>query len=326
MPRAIWSGAISFGLVNIPVEVFPAIRDTAIHFHQLHKTDMGRVKYKKVCSLDGQELGSDDIVRGYETGRDEYVIVEDEELTKLDPARSETIEIHDFVDLSSIDPIYFDRPYYLVPERNGAKAYHLLRKAMEEAGKIAIASFIMRQRGYLVAIRPLESALLLETLHFSPQVVTIEELGGLGAGADVASKELKLAQQLIGSLTGAFEPERYHNEYEEKVRSLVESKTNGEEVTTDAPVVRQKQKVLDLKAALEQSLKAAAEGRKSAKALPAKTTQAVTATKKPAAKSATVKSAAVAKKTATKTATKKPVAGKPAAKKTATKSAAKAKR
>ncbi|MEO7993665.1 MAG: Ku protein, partial [bacterium] len=251
MPRAIWTGAISFGLVNIPVELIPATRDTGTHFNQLHEADNGRVRYKKVCSIDDEELSADDIVKGVEAGNDEYVIVTDAELKALAAEKSDTIAIRDFVDLASIDPMYFDRPYYLVPRRNAAKPYHLLLEAMAAEKQVALATFVMRQKEYFVAIRPVGGALLLETMHFYEELVDIEELGGLGEKAPVAAKELTMARQLITSLSAKFEPENYKDEYAARVAELLEAKSKNEEVVTKAPAVKRAAKVVGLAAALE---------------------------------------------------------------------------
>ncbi|HYE78076.1 MAG TPA: Ku protein [bacterium] len=256
MPRAIWSGSISFGLVNIPVELYPATRDTGLHFNQLHREDMARVQYKTVCSADGEELDRAEIVKGFPVGRDEYVVVEPEELEALAPEASRAIDITDFVELSDIDPLFFDRPYYLVPSRNAAKPYHLLREAMEQSGKVAIATFVMRQKEYLAALRPTGGAMGLFIMRFADELVEVSELGGLADEVAVSDKELKMARQLIDSLSGTFEPTKYRDEYKARVLELIEAKAEGEEVTTSVQAVRKSAKVIDLVTALEQSLKA----------------------------------------------------------------------
>lgn len=316
MPRAIWTGSISFGLVNIPVELFPATRDTGIHFNQLHREDMARVQYKVVCSADGQELERSDIVKGYPIGRDEYVIVEPEELEALAPEQSRAIDISDFVDLVDIDPLFFDRPYYLVPGRNAAKAYHLLRQAMEESGKVGIATFVMRQKEYLGVLRSMGDAIGLVTMRFEEEIVGVSELGGLADEVKVADKELKMARQLIDSLSADWDPSKYKDEYKERVTEMLEAKAEGQEVVTNTPVTRKAAKVIDLVTALEQSLQNAkgSTGKSKGKVAKVDVKQVEKVTVKRVAKRAAPKRAtsAAARKTPVKATTSK--AAKPATK------------
>jgi DNA end-binding protein Ku len=255
MARAIWSGTISFGLVNIPVKMYTAVRSKDIHFHQLHKKDQVRVKYRVVCPAEDAEVSRDDIVKGYEIGPDQYVIVTDEELGNLAPDATRAIEISDFIDLSEIDPIYYDRPYYLVPDEGAAKSYRLLTEAMEQSGKVAIAKFVMRQKEYLGALRPKGNAILLEIMHFAEEVVSQEELERLPT-QEVSDKELKMARQLIESMSSEFEPQKYHNEYRERVQELIDAKAEGEEVVVQ-PRAPEPERVIDLMSALEKSLETA---------------------------------------------------------------------
>jgi DNA end-binding protein Ku len=267
MPRPIWSGAISFGLVNVPVKLFSAVSQQDVRFHQLHQTDGSRIKQKRVCALDGAEVPYEEIVKGYEVGPDRYVIIEPDELAALDPKATQTIDIEEFVDLDQIDPIYYEHAYYLVPDKRAEKAYTLLTEAMLRANKVAIARFVMRTKQYLAALRPAGPALVLSTMLFADEVVPLERLDGLpepGDSAQVSDRELTMAESLIESLSvPEFDPTKFHDDYRERVLDLIERKAAGE--TLEAPVpVEQGGKVLDLMAALEASVKAAKEKRASA--------------------------------------------------------------
>ncbi|MGH9152443.1 MAG: Ku protein [Acidimicrobiales bacterium] len=257
MARSIWGGAISFGLVNVPVKLFTAVRKKDVRFHQLHAADGARINQKRVCSADGEEVAYEDIVKGYEIAKGQYVVVEPEELEALDPESTHTIDIEDFVDLDEIDPLYFDASYYVLPDARGEKAYRLLLEAMRDAGKVGIARVVMRTKQYLVAVRPVGEALVMSTMNFADEVVPQEELEGLpGQAANVSDRELAMARQLIESLSGGFEPAKYEDTYREKVLELVEQKAAGREVVAP-PAARAATPVVDLMAALEASLAAA---------------------------------------------------------------------
>lgn len=258
MARAIWSGSISFGLVNIPVKVYSAARDKSIHFHQIHEKTKCRVHQKLYCQEHG-DVGRDEIVKGYEIAPDQYVIVSNEELDALAPEQTNTIEIMDFVDLVSIDPIYYDKPYYVLPDHHATKAYSLLVTAMTHSGKVAIAKFVMRNKEHLVALRTVKEVLCMEIMRFSAEVVSVDDLDEVPKKVTVGDKELKMAQQLIGSLSGDFRPENYHDDYTEKVRALIDRKAQGEEVVTQPQAEETGGKVIDLMAALEKSLAKAGE-------------------------------------------------------------------
>jgi DNA end-binding protein Ku len=267
MPRPIWSGSISFGLVNVPVKLFSAVNQQDVRFHQLHQADNARIKQKRVCSLDGEEVPYEEIVKGYEIAPDRYVTIDPEDLAALDPKTTQTIDIEEFVDLDQIDPIYYEHPYYLVPDKRAEKAYTLLTEAMLRSNKVAIARFVMRTKQYLAALRPTGPALLLSTMLYSDEVVSVDRLEGLPEAGDdvsVSDKELAMAESLIASLSvDKFDPDRFHDDYRERVLDLIERKAAGE--TIEAPVVPdQGGKVLDLMAALEASVKAAKEKRASA--------------------------------------------------------------
>jgi DNA end-binding protein Ku len=257
MPRSIWSGAISFGLVNVPVKLFSAVSRKSVRFHQLHDKDGVRIQQKRVCPADGEEVPYENIVKGYEISPDKYVVIEPEELEALDPKKTRAIEIQEFVDLEEIDPIYFDHPYYLAPDKGAAKPYRLLLQAMQDTGKVAIARVVIRQKENLVAIRATGNVMTMATMVFHDEVVSPDTLDEIPDDdeASVSDREVEMAQQLIGSLTAPFEPEKYHDEYRERVLELIEAKAAGEEIAIQPE--EEPQKVPDLMAALEQSLAAA---------------------------------------------------------------------
>jgi DNA end-binding protein Ku len=256
MPRAIWSGAISFGLVNVPIKLFTATSQKDVRFHQLHDKDGARIQQKRVCSKDGEEIPMEHIVKGYEISRDKYVLITPEELDALDPKASRTIDILDFVDLDEIDPVYFDATYYMVPEKGAGKAYALLLEAMRKSKKVAIARVVLRQKQHLVALRPLKNALSMDTMLYADEVVSPETLEGLPEDVEVTDRELAMAQQLIDSLADDFKPERYKDDYRERVLEMIERKAAGQEIVV-AEEEEEQAPVVDLMAALEASLAAA---------------------------------------------------------------------
>jgi DNA end-binding protein Ku len=257
MPRSIWSGAISFGLVNVPVKVYSAVSPKTVRFHQLDSRTGSRISQKRVNPQTGEEVAYEDLVKGFELTRDRYVVIKPEELDAIAPEKSRTIDIEDFVDLSEIDPVYYSHPYWLAPDKGASKAYGLLLQAMRESGKVAIARVVLRNKEHLVALRPADGALMMETMNFHDEVVPAEDLDELvaAAEAEASDREVGMAKQLIDSLTTAFEPTRYHDEYREKVLELIERKAQGEEIAVQ-PEAPQPAKVPDLMAALEASLAA----------------------------------------------------------------------
>jgi DNA end-binding protein Ku len=257
MPRSIWSGAISFGLVNVPIKLYSAVSRKTVRFNQLNKDTGNRIQQKRVDPETGEEVTYDQIVKGYELTKDRYVVITPEELDSLDPEKTRTIDIEDFVDLEEIDPVYYDHPYYLVPDKGATKAYGLLLGAMEQAGKVAIARVVIRSKEQLVAIRPSGDVLMMETMLFHDEVVPSDEIDELPESQELkaSDRELKMAQQLIDSLSSEFEPERYRDEYREKVLELIERKASGEEIAVQ-PEAPQPARVPDLMAALEASLAA----------------------------------------------------------------------
>ena len=259
MARTIWKGALSFGLVNIPVGLYPATSDKSIHFNQFEEGTSDRIRYKKVNERTGEEVAQDQIVRGFDLGGGEYVIMTDEELESAEPKKSRQVEITDFVDQQDIDPVYFRSSYYLAPEGAGAdKAYALLRQAMAESDRVAIATLVMRNKEYLVAIRPEGDALALHTMYFSDEVRQPgQDLPELPEENEVSDRELSMAQLLIESMQNDWDPARYHDTHREKVEALIEEKRQGHEIVLQAPP-EQPAKVVDLMVALNASIAAAA--------------------------------------------------------------------
>ena len=259
MARTIWKGALSFGLVNIPVGLYPATSDKSIHFNQFEEGTSDRIRYKKVNERTGEEVAQDQIVRGFDLGGGEYVIMTDEELESAEPKKSRQVEITDFVDQQDIDPVYFRSSYYLAPEGAGAdKAYALLRQAMAESDRVAIATLVMRNKEYLVAIRPEGDALALHTMYFSDEVRQPgQDLPELPEENEVSDRELSMAQLLIESMQNDWDPARYHDTHREKVEALIEEKRQGHEIVLQAPP-EQPAKVVDLMEALNASIAAAA--------------------------------------------------------------------
>jgi len=255
MPRAIWSGALSFGLVNIPVKIVSAVSQKEVRFNQIHAKDGGRVHMKRYCSAGDHEVPYEEIAKGYKIGGDEYVLVEKEELEQLAPGKSETIDIVDFVDMLEVDPIYFEKPYYLVPDKGGQKAYRLLFEAMRKSGRVAIARFVMRSREHLVVIRTVGHAVALTTLNYHDEIVDQKELElPTQSEAKIPERELEMAERLIDALTATFDPEKYTDTYREQVLALIEAKAEGKEIV--APPTPKAQKTKDLADALEASLAA----------------------------------------------------------------------
>jgi DNA end-binding protein Ku len=255
MPRAIWSGAISFGLVNVPVKMYSATSPKTVRFHQLSSKTGTRIKQKRVDPSTGDEVQFEDIVKGYELTPDRYVLIEPEELEALDPKATKTIDIEEFVDLSEIDPIYYDHSYYLAPATGGAKAYRLLLDAMRESGKVAIGRVVIRSKQQLCALRPIGDALGLSTMLFGDEVLSpdrLDELDGVSE-AEATPRELKMAEQLIDSLSSDFDPTKFKDEYRERVLDLIERKANGEEIAVQ-PQAEEEAPAPDLMAALEASL------------------------------------------------------------------------
>ena len=247
MPRVIWKGSISFGLVTIPVQLFSAVNRKNVRFNQLDAETGARVRHKRVSSADGSELPPERIVKGYELPSGDYVTVTDRELEELAPAAARTIDIDAFIDLADIDPVFYDSAYHLVPDEAAAKPYKLLAEAMSEADKVAICHFVMRSKQYLAAIRGVDGRLMLSTMVYADELVASDELDGL--------------DRLIAALEADFEPDRYRDSYREAVLELIERKASGEAAATVAAPAPSSDTVVDLMAALEASVAAAKEAR-----------------------------------------------------------------
>jgi DNA end-binding protein Ku len=257
MARAIWSGAISFGLVNVPVKLYAATSPKTVRFHQLSSKTGGRIRQKRVDSTTGDEVPYEEIVKGYEITPDRYVIITPEELDTLDAKATKTIDVEDFVDLADIDPIYFDHAYYVAPATGGAKAYRLLLDAMRESGKVALARIVLRSKQQLAALRPAGDVLTLSTMLFGDEVLPADRLDELDSvsEAEASDRELTMARQLIDSLSSDFEPAKYRDEYRDRVLALIERKAGGEEIAVQ-PAAEEAEPAPDLMAALEASLAA----------------------------------------------------------------------
>jgi DNA end-binding protein Ku len=256
MPRSIWRGAISFGLVNVPVKLYSAVSKKTVRFNQLHEKDNSRIQMKRWCPEEDAEVPYEEIVKGYEISPDKYVVITPEELEGLDPKKTRTIDIEDFVDLDEIDPLYYEHPYYLVPDTGAAKPYKLLLSALQQSNKVAIARVVIRSKEYLTAIRPADGVLTMETMLFADELVPTSELDELpDEDVSATEREVQMAMQLIESLTTEFEPEKYHDTYREAVLNLIERKAEGEEIVIEA-APEEPAKVPDLMAALEASLAA----------------------------------------------------------------------
>jgi DNA end-binding protein Ku len=263
MARATWSGFLSFGLVSIPVGLYTATTDQTVHFNQLHKGTSNRVRYKKVDEATGEELATEDIVNGFPLGNGEYVVVTREDMALAAPGKSEMVEIQDFVDLEDIDPIFFRQSYYLAPKGKGAdRAYALLLEAMRETKKVGVATLVLRDKEHLVAIRPTDEVLMLETMYFQDEIRDPkEQLDSLPPTGNSNERELSIAKKLVESLTDEWDPSRYKNTYRNRIEELIEEKRQGHAIvvsSTEGP----KSNVVDLMSALQASIERTAEKKK----------------------------------------------------------------
>ena len=261
--RTIWKGAISFGLVSIPIKLFPATEQKDIKFRFLHRTCQAPIQYKRVCSSCGQEVSQADIVRGYEYETGKYVIINEEDLEKIPDERTKTIDIIDFVKLGEIDPIYYDKTYYLSPGEVGEKPYALLRAAMDSTGKIAVAKVIVRNKESLAVIRGYQKYLVMETIFYPDEIRDTDQLPGFEREITLHDNELKMARELIENLATTFEPQKYSDEYREKLLEMIRAKVEGEEIAI--PEITGKGKVVDLMDALKASVEMAKKGTASEK-------------------------------------------------------------
>jgi DNA end-binding protein Ku len=279
MARSIWRGAISFGLVNVPVKLYSAVSKKTVRFNQLHEADHGRIQLKRFCAEEDQEVPYEEIVKGYEISPGRYVVITPEELEALDPAKTRTIDIEDFVDLEEIDPLFYEHPYYLAPDTGAGKPYKLLLEALKETNKVAIAHVVIRSKEYLTAIRAAGDVLTLETMLFADELIDPKDIDELPEeDVHATDREVDMARQLIESLATDFDPSKYRDTYRERVLDLIERKAEGQEVAMPA-APEEPTAVPDLMAALEASLNAAKSN--GARKAPAK--------KRPAAKRSTTK-------------------------------------
>jgi DNA end-binding protein Ku len=261
MARSIWSGAISFGMISIPVKLFTAVRHKAVSFNQLDDRNMGRIRYQKVAEDSGEVVPAEHIVKGVEISKGRYVLVDPDELAPFVPLPTKTIDLEEFVDVAAIDPVFFESSYYVAPHLS-AKPYVVLLRALESSGKAAIARFVMRGRRYTAALRAVDGRLLMSTLAYADEVVPVQEvedLAGLG-DVEVADREVRMAEMLVESLTAEFDPSKYRDDYRAQVLDLITKKAAGEEFELPAPTGEAPQ-VVDLMAALEASVAAAKESR-----------------------------------------------------------------
>jgi DNA end-binding protein Ku len=265
MARSLWTGSISFGLVNVPVKAYTAVRDHDVHFHQLDKKSGSRIRYRKVAEDTGKEVESDDIALGFEVRKGRYVTFDAQEMDGLRPTSSRVIEVSDFVALEEIDPIYYENTYWLAPSGEGAgKSYQLLVAAMEDEQQVGIGTVVLRDKQHLAAIRPLDGVLAMSTMRFADEVIARSEIEGLPRRAKTDPKALKMAKQLIEGLSGDWDPKQYRDTYTDALRKRISAKSAGKEVVEEAD--KPAGKVLDLMAALEASVGAAKKRRAPAKA------------------------------------------------------------
>jgi len=259
-----WSGSITFGLVSIPVRLFTATREHRVRFHLLKKNDHSRIQRKYISSADEKEesVQNDELVRGYELSPNQFVIVSDEELEALQPKDSRTIEINKFVELDDIDPLFYDKPYYLAPGERAAKPYRLLLQAMKKSGKVGIAQFVMRKKEYLAALHAHEDVICLYTMRFADEVIRPDTLPGIEGEVNINEKELKMATELIDSLKDKFDPDEFHDQYRRQVEEMIKRKAEGEDIVTQPTPEERPHKVINLMAALQKSLDEAKKNRR----------------------------------------------------------------
>jgi DNA end-binding protein Ku len=298
MPRTMWKGAITFGLVTIPVAVYPATEERTLRFNQLHEEDGGRIRMKRTCSIDGEEVPYDEIVKGYEYEKDRYVVLTDEDFDKVPVESSRAIDIVQFVDIDEIDPMLYKKSYYLVPEETGAKAYALLREALSQDNKVGIAKVSFRDKEHLSALRFKDDSFVLETMYW-PDEIRPADFGGVDVDLKVRAQELEMARQLIENLTAEWNPDEFTDEYRQALLRIVEAKVAGEEI--EVVEAEPTAKVVDLMEALKASVAAAKkqvddDGEAPAKPRSRASSAKKSSAKKPAAKRSTAKKTTARKK------------------------------
>ena len=270
--RAIWKGAISFGLVSIPIGLYSATRSETLKFRLLRESDLSPVNYKRVAEADGKEVPWDKIVKGYEYQKGKYVVLKDEDFRRVDIEATQTVDIVQFVDLKEVNPIFFHKPYYMEPQKGGDKAYVLLREALQESGKIAIAKVVIKTRQHLAAVKPQEKGLMLELMHFPDELIDVDEFK-LPAAKQVSKKELNMAEALIASMSDKWKPERFVDEYRAALEKVIEEKVEkGDRPAPKAPRKPKATNVIDLVSVLQQSLARSGNGTAARKKKAAKST------------------------------------------------------
>ncbi|MBV8725357.1 MAG: Ku protein [Candidatus Eremiobacteraeota bacterium] len=253
MAHAIWSGAINFGLVTIPVKLFTAVKTDDLSFNMLHAKDEGRIRYERICSVDGKPVPWDEIVKGYEYEKGQYVILTDEDFAKVNPEATQSVDILEFVELEKINPMFFDKPYYLEPTKQGRHAYALLREALENTNRVAIARVVIRTKEYIAAVKPINGALVLELMHWANEIVETDSID-LPGREKLPEKEMKMARMLIDTMSAdEFEPEKFTNKYHDELLTMIDARAEGKELPTPkkAPA---RAKVVNLMDVLAQSL------------------------------------------------------------------------
>ena len=255
MPRAIWKGSISFGLVSIPIALYPATRREELKFRLLRKSDLSPVNYKRVAEKDGKEVSWEQILKGYEYEKGKYVVLKDEDFQRVDVEATQTVDIQDFVDLDDIDPMYFYKPYYLEPQKGGDKAFALLRDSLQESKKIGIAKVVIKTRQYLAGVKPEDGLLVLELMHFADELADSSKLH-VPKKVEVGRKEMNMAKSLIDSMSGKWDPEKYHDEYRDALMDMIEKKVEagGKEIEEKPKKAPKPTKVIDLVSVLRKSL------------------------------------------------------------------------
>jgi DNA end-binding protein Ku len=251
--KSLWKGSLTFGLVNIPVRLYSAVEEKSLRFHLLHEEDGGRIKYQRTCSKCGKEVTWDDIVKGFEYTKEHYVTFDQDELSALDVDSIKAIDVVTFVPLDSIDPVYFNKTYYVAPEASGLKAYRLLQEALDAEGQVGIAKIALREKEHLATVRLMDGVFVLETMHW-PDEIRTPEFEELDKRIEVRDAEVKMARQLIQQLSGEFHPDEFSDEYRTRLEQLVEQKVEGQEVTLAAAPEEEPTKVVDLMEALKASV------------------------------------------------------------------------
>lgn len=251
--RSIWSGALSFGLVNIPVKLYSASKERELSFHLLHKKDLSPIRYAKVCRANGEEVPYEEIVKGYEYSKGDYVIMEDEDFQKANPKRTKTIDITEFVFEKEIDPIYYDKPYFLEPDKGADKAYRLLREALRLSKKVAVAKYVLRNKEHLGVIRPYENIIVINQMRFQEEIERPDKLD-VPAGDMKKNREIEMALKLIDQLTHKFKPEQFHDTYAKELKDVINRKAKGQTVKVKGQEPQTTTRIPDIMELLKESL------------------------------------------------------------------------